>query len=199
MKKINNQKEFLVIALLVAALNLGYFFVEFYIANTIHSVSLFADSIDFLEDSALYLLAAVGILLSTKFRAYLGYMLSITLLIPSIFTLMTGYTQFYERLLPDYSLLTMTALGALVVNIICALMLTRYRESNESVVLAAYMSARNDAFANIGIIGAGIATFYSPFWIYDFIVGAGILLLNLDAFWKVFQRAQFQSKEHHEH
>ena len=37
---------------LVAILNLAYFFVEFGMARAIGSVSLYADSIDFLEDAS---------------------------------------------------------------------------------------------------------------------------------------------------
>jgi hypothetical protein len=37
---------------LVALLNLGYFGVEFAVATAIGSVSLFADSVDFLEDAS---------------------------------------------------------------------------------------------------------------------------------------------------
>lgn len=37
----------------VAALNLGYFGIEFAVALTIGSVALFADSVDFLEDAAI--------------------------------------------------------------------------------------------------------------------------------------------------
>ena len=47
---------------LVALLNLGYFGVEFAVALAIGSVSLFADSVDFLEDASvnLLILAALG-------------------------------------------------------------------------------------------------------------------------------------------
>ena len=47
---------------LVALLNLGYFSVEFAVALAIGSVSLFADSIDFLEDAAVnaLILLALG-------------------------------------------------------------------------------------------------------------------------------------------
>ncbi len=38
--------------LVVALANLAYFFVEFAVARRIGSVSLFADSVDFLEDTA---------------------------------------------------------------------------------------------------------------------------------------------------
>ena len=46
----------------VAVLNLGYFGVEFTVALAIGSVSLFADSVDFLEDASvnLLILAALG-------------------------------------------------------------------------------------------------------------------------------------------
>jgi hypothetical protein len=44
--------------LLVAFLNLVYFGVEFAVAIAIGSVSLFADSVDFLEDASLNLLIA---------------------------------------------------------------------------------------------------------------------------------------------
>lgn len=42
--------------LIVALLNFGYFFVEFAAAITIGSASLFADSADFLEDTAINML-----------------------------------------------------------------------------------------------------------------------------------------------
>jgi Co/Zn/Cd efflux system component len=47
---------------LVAVLNLSYFGVEFAVALAIGSVSLFADSIDFLEDASVnfLILAALG-------------------------------------------------------------------------------------------------------------------------------------------
>jgi Co/Zn/Cd efflux system component len=41
------------IVIVVALLNLAYFGVEFAVALAIGSVSLFADSIDFLEDASL--------------------------------------------------------------------------------------------------------------------------------------------------
>ena len=47
--------------LLVALLNLAYFGVEFGVAIAIGSVSLFADSVDFLEDASINLLIAVGL------------------------------------------------------------------------------------------------------------------------------------------
>ena len=46
---------------LVALLNLAYFGVEFAVSLTIGSVSLFADSIDFLEDALVNLLIVLAL------------------------------------------------------------------------------------------------------------------------------------------
>ena len=47
--------------LIVALANLAYFFIEFTVAQKIGSVSLFADSIDFLEDTAVNLLIVIAL------------------------------------------------------------------------------------------------------------------------------------------
>ena len=57
----------------VAALNLTYFGVEFSVALGIGSVSLFADSIDFLEDTSinfLILVALIGALVTARVSAW---------------------------------------------------------------------------------------------------------------------------------
>eukprot|EP01036_Dinobryon_divergens_P009847 gene9847-13178_t len=61
---------------LVAGLNLAYFGVEFAVAVLIGSVSLFADSIDFLEDAAVNLLILVALGWSARNRARLGMALA---------------------------------------------------------------------------------------------------------------------------
>ena len=49
------------VVLVVAALNLAYFVVEVSVALAIGSVSLLADSVDFLEDTAINLLIALAL------------------------------------------------------------------------------------------------------------------------------------------
>jgi len=49
------------VLIIVASLNLAYFGIEFSVALAIGSVSLFADSIDFLEDASINLLIAVAL------------------------------------------------------------------------------------------------------------------------------------------
>ena len=57
---------------LVALLNLAYFGIEFSVALAIGSVSLFADSVDFLEDASVNFLIFAALGWSLKHRARVG-------------------------------------------------------------------------------------------------------------------------------
>src|SRR5260221_5655245 len=78
----------------VAGLNLAYFGVEFAVAIAIGSVSLFADSIDFLEDASINLLIAIALGWSAAGRARLGMALAVILLIPGLATLWAAWGKF---------------------------------------------------------------------------------------------------------
>src|ERR1700731_789539 len=82
------------VVIIVAVLNLAYFGVEFAVALAIGSVSLFADSIDFLEDASVNLLIAIGLGWSATRRARLGMVLAGILLIPGLATLWTAWGKF---------------------------------------------------------------------------------------------------------
>ena len=139
----------------VALLNLSYFGVEFAVALAIGSVSLFADSIDFLEDTSVNLLIFFGMAWSATNRSRLGMALALILLVPGLAVLWTAWGKFLDPLAPAPLPLSLAGLGALAVNLSCALTLARYRHHKASLTTAAFLSARNDALANIAIIAAG--------------------------------------------
>lgn len=176
------------VVLIVALANLTYFFIEFAVARRIGSVSLFADSIDFLEDTSVNLLIAIALGWSLKKRARVGMLLSGILLIPTAALLWTAWKKFVAPTPPEPWLLSATGFGALVVNLGCAVLLTRFRHHSGSLTRAAFLSARNDALANIAIIAAGIVTLRWLSGWPDLIVGIGIAVMNADAartIWRV--------------
>ena len=176
---------------LVAVLNLAYFGLEFAVARIIGSVSLFADSIDFLEDASVNLLILAALGWAARKRARVGMALAAILLVPSAATLWTAWGKFNLPQAPDPALLSLTGCGALAVNLSCAFMLARYRRHSGSLTRAAFLSARNDAVANVAIIAAGLVTaFLWPAAWPDLIVGLGIAALNADAAHKVWQAAR---------
>jgi Co/Zn/Cd efflux system component len=175
----------------VAALNLGYFGIEFAVALAIGSVSLFADSIDFLEDASVNLLIVLGLGWSLRQRAQLGMALAGILLVPGLATLWTAWEKFMAPVPPEPVALTLAGAGAMLVNFACALMLARYRAHGGSLTRAAFLSARNDVLANIAIIAAGVVTAYlwASAW-PDLIVGLAIAAMNTDAAREVWEAAR---------
>jgi Co/Zn/Cd efflux system component len=169
-----------------ALLNLAYFGVEFGVALTIGSVSLFADSIDFLEDTSLNFLILIALGWSPRHRSHVGIVLACILLIPGLATLWTAWNKFLVPVAPAPLPLSLTGAGAMAVNLTCALMLARYRTHGGSLTRAAFLSARNDVLANVAIIVAGLIVAYTASAWPDLIVGLGIFLINLDAAREVY-------------
>ena len=180
---------------IVAAANLAYFGVEFGVARAIGSVSLFADSVDFLEDASVNLLILVGLGWPAIWRARLGMVLAALLLAPGAATLWTAWAKAGAPVAPDAADLSLTALGALAVNLGCAFLLARYRDHASSLTRAAFLSARNDAFANIAIIAAAgvTALVWRSAW-PDLIVGLAIAAINLDAAREVWTAARAEQR-----
>jgi Co/Zn/Cd efflux system component len=180
----------------VAALNLAYFTVEFAIARHIGSVSLFADSIDFLEDTALNTLILVALGWQPRRRAQLGFLLAAVLLVPGVATLWTAWHKWLLPLSPSPLGLSLTALGALAVNFSCALLLARVRHAGGSLSRAAFLSARNDVWANLAILAAaGLTLAWRSAW-PDLAVGLGILAMSLGAAREIWLRARAERRAH---
>jgi Co/Zn/Cd efflux system component len=170
----------------VALLNLAYFGIEFSVALAIGSVALFADSIDFLEDTSVNFLILIALGWSARSRSHMGMALAAILLIPGLATLWTAWDKFLLPVPPAPLALSLTGAGAMAVNLACALMLARYRTHGGSLTRAAFLSARNDVLANVAIVIAGLITAYSVSAWPDLIVGLGIFLINLDAAREVY-------------
>jgi Co/Zn/Cd efflux system component len=179
------------VVLTVAFLNLAYFGVEFAVALRIGSVSLFADSVDFLADASVNLLILAALAWTARSRARVGMALAAILLVPAIATLWTAWEKFNVPVAPNAVPLALTGLGALAVNLSCAFMLARYRHHSGSLTKAAFLSARNDALANLAIIAAGLVTasVWRSAW-PDLIVGLGIAVMNANAAREVWQAAR---------
>lgn len=183
------------VVIIVAALNLAYFGVEFAVAVAIGSVSLFADSVDFLEDTSINFLIAVALGWSVIKRARLGMALAGILLIPGVATLWMAWQKFMAPLPPAPIPLSVAGAGALVINLSCAFILARFRSHSGSLTRAAFLSARNDAVANVAIIAAGIMTAYTFSGWPDLIVGLGIMAMNADSEREVWSAAREEHRQ----
>lgn len=182
--------------LIVALLNLAYFGIEFAVALSIGSVSLFADSVDFLEDASVNLLIFFALAWTPITRARVGMVLAGILLAPALALLWALWGKFTNPVPPEPFALSLTGAGALTVNLACAFILARFRAHSGSLTRAAFLSARNDAIANVAIILAGLVTAYiwQSVW-PDVIVGLAIAAMNIDAAREVWEAARGEHKE----
>jgi Co/Zn/Cd efflux system component len=189
------QTSFRNLVLFVAALNLTYFFVEIGVALAIKSVSLFADSIDFLEDTSINLLIALALGWSAVNRARVGMALAGILLVPGFAAVWEAWQKFLAPIPPAAAPLSITGAGAFAVNLICAFLLARFRSHSGSLTRGAFLSARNDVIANTAIIVVGVITAYTASGWPDLIVGLGIILMNADAARDVWSAARDEHRE----
>ncbi|MBN9360721.1 MAG: cobalt transporter [Devosia sp. 66-14] len=175
----------------VALLNLSYFGIEFAVGLAIGSVSLFADSVDFLEDASVNLLIFFAMAWSSVARARVGMILAGILLVPAIALIWSLWGKFTNPIPPEPFALSVTGLGALAINLFCAFLLARYRAHSGSLTRAAFLSARNDAIANVAIVLAGLSTAFvwQSVW-PDVVVGVAIAVLNVDAAREIWEAAR---------
>lgn len=176
--------------LIVAMLNLSYFFVEFSVALVAGSVSLLADSVDFLEDTAINLLIFVALGWQLARRAVMGKAMALIILGPASVAAWTAIQRFTDPVAPDVLPVVLASLGAIVVNGTSAWLLVSVRHHGGSLSSAAFLSARNDVLVNVAIIAMAVLTVWTASGWPDLILGCFIILLALHAAYEVWEASE---------
>lgn len=175
------------VVLTVAILNLSYFFVEFAVALAAGSVSLLADSVDFLEDTAINLLIFTALGWPLARRAALGKAMALIILGPAVVAGWEAVQRFSEPLAPAVVPVVLASLGAIAVNGTSAWVLAGVRHRGGSLSRAAFLSARNDVVVNVAIIIMAVVTLWTASGWPDLILGCGIIVLALHAAYEVWE------------
>ena len=175
--------------LVVAGLNLAYAVLEASVALAIGSVSLLADSVDFVEDTAVNLLIALALGWPLARRAVVGHVLAGIILVPAVVAGWQAVVKAFDPVAPNAAALLVTAGGAAVVNTVCALLLLRVRHQGGSLSGAAFLSARNDVAVNVAIMAMALVTAWTGSGWPDIILGCFIVLVSSRAAWEVWRLA----------
>ena len=179
----------------VASLNLIFFFVEFIVAINIRSVSLIADSIDFIEDASINFLIFFAVSLTIIKKAKVSIFLSFIMMFPGLIALWAVWQQIILQEPPAPIELSIVAFAALIVNCLCTLILMKFQDYSGSLTKAAFLSARNDALANIAIIATGIITLLYPSIWPDILVGLFIAYIRTESAIEIFMKAKKELNE----
>lgn len=182
------------IVTVVAIINLVGCLGEVVVASIIGSASLFADAADFLEDFLINLLVVTALGWSVASRRKASYLLAGLILIPAVAALGMAAWKVVSGEIPEPMTLSATAIVAMVLNFMCAVLLLQLRAGN-ALMRGAWLAARNDVAANLLILGAGVLMmFWASVW-PDVIVGVVIGIINLSAAKEVFEQANAEDPE----
>lgn len=185
------------IVLIVAGLNFAYFFVEFAVALVAGSVSLLADGVDFLEDTAVNLLIFIALGWQLRSRSIMGKVMALIILGPALFAAWEAVQRFITPEAPQVWPVIWASLGAIVINGISALLLTTVRNHGGSLSRAAFLSARNDVLINVAIITMAVITAVTASGWPDLILGCFIIVLSFHAakeVWEVSEEERLAAK-----
>lgn len=180
---------------LVALLNLAGMVGEAVMAVVAGSVSLFADAADFLEDFLINALVVTALGWSVQARRRASIWLAGLILIPALAAFGTAAWKIVSGTPPEPYRLSGTALAALILNLVCALLLVRRRGQGGSLVTGAWLAARNDVLGDALIVAAGLVTVAWPSIWPDVLVGVVMGVVNLRAAGEVYEQARAEQPE----
>ena len=141
----------------------------------------------------LLVLTALGWSLASRRKASFG--LAGLILIPAIAAFGTAIWKMISGEPPEPLTLSATAIIAMVINLVCAILLMNLRKADSALMRGAWLAARNDVLANLLILAAGVVTiFWFSAW-PDIVVGLVIGVINLTAAKEVYEQARAEDPE----
>jgi Co/Zn/Cd efflux system component len=174
-------------------LNAAMFAVELGASWSSGSVSLMADSIDFLGDAANYGLSLAVLAMAASVRSRAALAKAATMGAFGIFVLGRAVFQFYTDVTPEPITMGVVGLAALIVNVAVALVLMRFR-SGDANMRSAWICSRNDAIGNVAVMLAAVGVFGTGSAWPDLAVAAIMGLLALTGAMTVMQQARAELK-----
>lgn len=161
-------------------LNAAMFCVELIGGIHSNSVSLQADALEFLGDTANYAISLIVLRSALKWRARASLLKALCLAVFGIWVLGKTIIQMRSGIVPDAPTMTVIAILAFITNLICVLLLFKFRVG-DSNMRSVWLCSRNDAISNVGVLlaAAGVFTLNTgwPDWSVAFLM-AGLALTS---------------------
>lgn len=173
---------------IVLVLNIAYGVIEIGGGFFAGSQGLKADALDFLGDGTITLLGLLAIGWGAAWRARAALAQGIFLAIMGVGVLAGTVYRVFVLQLPEAELMGVFGIGALVVNVVCAVILMKHRTGDASVQ-AVWLFSRNDALGNFAVIVAAAFVWLTTSPWPDLIVATAIAGLFLQSAWKIIKNA----------
>ncbi|ARU88088.1 cation transporter [Pseudomonas sp. M30-35] len=188
-------RKILWIALLI---NLGMFFIEITSGVKANSVSLLADSLDFLGDAANYGISLWVLGMSIALRAKASLVKAASMLVFGVGVLAVAIWHAVNGQIPEPQTMGVIGTLALLANLGVAALLYAYREG-DSNMRSVWLCTRNDALGNVAVLIAAAGVFGTGTAWPDLLVASVMALLAITSAYQVIRQAQQELKVEHAH
>ena len=162
----------------VLGVNLAMFVIEMIAGFSARSVSLQADSVDFLGDSANYGISLFVAGMAVRNRAIAALGKGLTMGLFGMWVLASSVWRGFVGAPPEAMTMGVIGFAALAANALCFALLSRYR-SGDSNMRSVWLCSRNDLVGNCAVLAAAIGVSRSGAVWPDLLVAAIIALLAL--------------------
>src|SRR5882724_2645039 len=160
------------------AINLVMFGVEIGAGLGAGSVSLVADSLDFLGDAANYGVSLFVLGMALQWRARASLVKGATMAAFGLWVIFVTVRHAVGSTVPDAPVMGVVGMVALVANVAVAALLFRFRKGDSNMA-SVWICSRNDAIGNVAVMLAALGVFGAGAGWPDFAVGAVMAALAL--------------------
>ena len=154
-----------------------------------------ADEFDMLGDAAIYGFSLYVIRLQPIWQSRAGFIKGIIMGVFAISVLFGAMYRALDPVVPEATTMGIVGGMALVANLICAVLLLGFKDTDINM-RSAWLCSRNDVLANIGVLLAagGVAWTHSP-W-PDLMVGIALSALILKSSIEILRDAKLEMANH---
>ena len=173
--EISDQRRVLMAVLII---NFAFFVIEITTGLISKSMGLVADSLDMLADAFVYgiSLYAVGgtVIRKKRIAKTAGYFQLILAIL--------GFVEVVRRVVftehfPDYYMMIVVSILALIANTICLVLLQRSKNKNEAHMKASLIFTSNDVIINLGVVFSAVLVYLLNSRIPDIVIGSIVFIL----------------------
>jgi Co/Zn/Cd efflux system component len=169
--------------------NAVMFLVEVGAGLSSSSVSLLADSLDFLGDAANYAVSLAVLGLALRWRARAALLKGATMGLFGLWVIFTTVQHAVNGAVPDAPTMGAVGVVAMLANLGVAVLLYRFRDGDANMT-SVWICTRNDVIGNIAVLAAAAGVFGTRTGWPDFAVGAIMASLALTGAWRVLRQAR---------
>ncbi|MCX6116732.1 MAG: cation transporter [Proteobacteria bacterium] len=174
---------------IVLAINIIMFGVEAIAGIYADSVALLGDSLDMLGDALAYgvTLYVVGLGLIAKARSamFKGWII----LFSSVSVIAAATYRVFTHELPSYDVMGIIGVVALIANLTCLVLLTRFRNTDVNMA-SVWLCSRNDIVANVSVLCAAVLVSFTGSPWPDLAVGGALAIFFARSAFHIFSESR---------